>query len=137
MQWGSMQELEQFMEDHPGQLIIPAFDISQPWDRRYGFKLLNNEEDIKQERTKIMEITEQITHLLLDEGADGYHRYQVTVPARIAEEIGADDIATMRQFLDAIERWGEYAKFEVVRIDGDELAAWKRARKNGLNKQHD
>ena len=42
-----------------------------------------------------MEITEQITHLLLDEGADGYHRYQRTVPARIpAEEIGADDIAT-------------------------------------------
>ena len=34
-----------------------------------------------------MEITEQITHLLLDEGADGYHRYQVTVPARIAEEM--------------------------------------------------
>jgi hypothetical protein len=65
-----------------------------------------------------MNKTEPITHLFLDEGADG-SLYRVTVPVRIAEEIGADDIANLRQFLDAIEKRGEYAKFEVHRIDGD------------------
>ncbi len=64
-----------------------------------------------------------MTHLIVDEGADGSH-YQVVVAARIAGEIGADDIATMQQFLEAIENRGQLAEFEVCRIDGDELAAW-------------
>ena len=33
---------------------------------------------------------ELITHLILDDGADGYHRYHVRVPVRIAEEIGCE-----------------------------------------------
>jgi hypothetical protein len=81
-----------------------------------------------------MKHTEPITHLYFDEGADGYHRYEVTVSVRIAEEIGflserwpenPDGIDTLRQFLDAIETRGEYAEFEVFRIDGAELRAWK------------
>jgi hypothetical protein len=81
-----------------------------------------------------MKKTEPVTHLFFDEGADGYHRYHVTVPVRIAEEIGfqserwpenADGIDTLRKFLDAIEARGEYAEFELLRVDGDELRAWK------------
>jgi hypothetical protein len=75
---------------------------------------------------KIMNRTEPITHLFLDEGADG-SLYQVTVPVRIAEEIGADDIATWQQFLDAIDRSEGFAGFQVERIDGDERKASARA----------
>jgi hypothetical protein len=39
LQWGTLQELEQFMENHPGQPIISTFDITQPGGRYYGFKL--------------------------------------------------------------------------------------------------
>ncbi len=73
-----------------------------------------------------MQYSEPITHLILDEGADGSH-YQVTMAARIAGEIGADNIATMQDFLDAIENREQLAEFEVCRIDGDELAAWRSA----------
>jgi hypothetical protein len=62
---------------------------------------------------KIMNKTEPIKHLLLDETAADRSVYDVTVPLRIAEEIGADDIATLQQFLDAIERRGELARFDV------------------------
>jgi hypothetical protein len=74
---------------------------------------------------------EPVTHLFLDEDADGRH-YQVTVPVRIAEEIGCVParcghvgIDTLRQLLNAIETRGELAEFEVIRIDGAELRAWK------------
>ena len=67
---------------------------------------------------------EPVTDLLLDKGADGFYRYHVIVPVRIAEEIGGA-IGTLQQFLDAIETRGEYAEFEVLRIDGAELRAWK------------
>lgn len=70
-----------------------------------------------------MKFTEPITHLSLDERADCV-MYHVTVPVSIAEEIGADDLTTMHQFLEAIESRGEYAAFEVARIDGDEAKAW-------------
>jgi hypothetical protein len=39
LQWGTLQELEQFMDNHPGQPIINTFDISQPRGQVYGFKL--------------------------------------------------------------------------------------------------
>ncbi|MGZ4524859.1 MAG: hypothetical protein ACXVX7_00080 [Mycobacterium sp.] len=82
-----------------------------------------------------MEYTEPITQLILDEDIDGAH-YQVTVAVRIAGEIGADEIATMQQFLDAIENRGQLAEFEVCRIDGDELAAWKSASEEWRTRPH-
>jgi hypothetical protein len=71
-----------------------------------------------------MQFTEPMTHLLLDEGADA-SLYHVTVPVRIAEEIDADDLATLQQFLDAIERRGESVGFEVEYIGRDERKAWE------------
>jgi hypothetical protein len=85
----------------------------------------------------MLNCNEPVTHLFFDKGADGYHRYEVTVPVRIAEEIGfrserwpenADGIDTLRQFLDAIETRGECAEFEVFRVDGAELRAWTDCR---------
>ncbi len=38
-QWGTLEELEQFMENHPRQPIINTFDITQPGGQYYGFKL--------------------------------------------------------------------------------------------------
>jgi hypothetical protein len=70
-----------------------------------------------------MKHTEPVTHLFLDEGADGF--YYVVVAESVVEEIGGDGIETLRQFLDAIETRGEHAEFEVCRIDGAELRAWK------------
>jgi hypothetical protein len=76
---------------------------------------------------------ELITHLILDDGADGYHRYHVRVPVRIAEEIGCEvhrgrttGIDTLQQFLDAIERRGEYAEFEVTASMGPSCEPGKR-----------
>jgi hypothetical protein len=69
-----------------------------------------------------MKFTEPMTHLLLDDGADG-SLYRVTVPVRIAEEIDADDLGTLQQFLDAIERRGESVGFEVEHIGEDERKA--------------
>jgi hypothetical protein len=39
LQWGTLQELEQFMEKHQSQPIISTFDITQPGGQYYGFKL--------------------------------------------------------------------------------------------------
>jgi len=74
-----------------------------------------------------MKHTEPVTHLFLNRGEDGYDRYHVTVPVRVAEEIGADGIGTLQQFTNAIEARHQYADFEVLYVDGDELAAWKAA----------
>jgi len=39
LQWGTLEEFEQFMENHPGQAISSTFDITQPGGQYYGFKL--------------------------------------------------------------------------------------------------
>jgi hypothetical protein len=50
------------------------------------------------------------------------------MPVRLVKEIGIDDIATMKQFLDALERRGQSARFEVELIDEGERKAWTSAR---------
>ncbi len=72
-----------------------------------------------------MQFREPIKQLLLEGGAD--RLYHVIVLARTAEEIGANDLMTWQQFLDAIDGSEKSARFVVRRIPGDELLAWRTA----------
>jgi hypothetical protein len=59
--------------------------------------------------------TEPVAHLYLEEGGALYH---ATVEKRIAEEINADDFATVEQLFDAIDRHGKSASGEWHRMPG-------------------
>lgn len=52
--------------------------------------------------------TEDVTHLLLD---DGPGITDVTLATQVADEINAGDITTMSQFLDAIEKRHQHVEF--------------------------
>lgn len=80
----------------------------------------------------IMKYTEPVISLFLDEDSDGPH-YYVTVPVRIAGKICTNDLATMHQFLDAVEKLAEYVEFVVEYIGTEERKAWASARKELLS----
>lgn len=95
-QWGTLEELDQFMENHPRQPIASTFDITQPGGQYYGFKLHqtpqvvseNNGPDITELEARGQRVGEAIHELGEFQNANPYrlievdrdYRYRVVQP---------------------------------------------------------